>query len=169
MENTKCVVCNNDYQKRKKAQRYCSMHCAGMDKREQLIERNKSRRKYDHIPGKTKGQIFRLNNPQSEKNRAEKDNYKRVIVINYLGARCIRCGYDKDVRALQLDHINGHGYKDRLRVGCKIHRYYIKNLEESKLVLQVLCANCNKIKQIENNEFALSKRNRHGKIEEKFP
>ena len=71
------------------------------------------------------------------------------------GAKCVRCGF-ADVRALQLDHINGGGSKERKVYGNgstrNLMHYYANNPEISKRSLQVLCANCNWIKRVENEE-----------------
>lgn len=87
----------------------------------------------------------------------KKDNQARETLINYLGGKCVICGYSANIHALELDHKNGWGNKDRLRLlgskHGKISRYYIKNLAEAKNNLQVLCANCNRIKTIEEKEF----------------
>ena len=37
---------------------------------------------------------------------------KRLLVLSKLGGKCCRCGFD-DPRALQIDHVNGDGYKER--------------------------------------------------------
>ena len=87
--------------------------------------------------------------------------YKQSIkskIIKFYGSCCCKCGYDKDIRALCLDHKKGDGYLDRKRLGSKVSRYYINNIEESKDMLQILCCNCNKIKSVENNEFNRSRR-----------
>ena len=77
----------------------------------------------------------------------------RLVIINHLGAKCIKCGF-KDIRALQLDHINGDGSKEVKKMGAAItvYRYYAAHLELTKTHFQVLCANCNWIKRYENNE-----------------
>ena len=79
---------------------------------------------------------------------------KKIIYDVLGGPKCIHCGYDKDIRALQLDHINGGGSKDRKsnRSTSKIVRRYKADLSQLKLIYQVLCANCNFIKKYENNE-----------------
>jgi hypothetical protein len=77
----------------------------------------------------------------------------KLFVI--LGEQCIRCGFS-DKRALQFDHINGDGAKERKLKSAKtyvIYKYYILHPEEAKERLQVLCANCNSIKRIENKEY----------------
>lgn len=62
------------------------------------------------------------------------------------GACCCLCGYCKDTRVLQFDHIKNDGHIDRKRFGRAVmtmYRYYIKHPEEAKEKLQILCANCN--------------------------
>ena len=80
-------------------------------------------------------------------------NDYRKMVIDALGAKCCRCGYDTDIRALQIDHIHGKGGEDRRAPG----NVYIRMLESIQRgetdKYQVLCANCNWIKKQENREF----------------
>ena len=69
------------------------------------------------------------------------------------GHKCKKCGCI-DFRVLQFDYIKGYGYIDRKRIGSSfgLIQYYIKHPEEAKKMLQVLCANCNIIKQYDNKE-----------------
>lgn len=85
------------------------------------------------------------------------DLQKRIAVINHLGGKCVECDY-QDIRGLVLDHKRGDGYLDRKEKGGKIYRYYINHLDEAVANLQVLCANCNMIKAVENNEHNRSRR-----------
>lgn len=117
------------------------------------------------VEGKYEEYIKKISSPATKKHYARNryrilqlDNKKRVALVNYLGGQCIKCGYDKDVRALALDHRHGDGYLDRQRLGSKIQRYYIKNLAEASENLQVLCYNCNAIKVMENGEHNRSRR-----------
>lgn len=77
----------------------------------------------------------------------------RQLAIDTLGGKCVRCGFS-DSRALQIDHINGGGSKERKEVGysgqfnLNVVRSHLK--DEGKY--QLLCANCNWIKRYENNE-----------------
>lgn len=78
----------------------------------------------------------------------------RQKLFDLLGDKCIRCGFT-DRRALQVDHINGDANVDRARFGVSTsikYTYYLKNKDEAKERLQILCANCNWIKRNENNE-----------------
>ena len=77
----------------------------------------------------------------------------RKLLIEKLGNVCARCNYS-DIRALQIDHINGDGFLERAP-GSKLRHFRYKNkLEdpEANKKYQVLCANCNQIKRIENGE-----------------
>jgi hypothetical protein len=76
----------------------------------------------------------------------------RQKLVEALGGKCMRCGYDDDWRALQIDHIRGNGAMER-RNGDRPHiatfrAKVIANPESYSL----LCANCNQIKRIENAE-----------------
>jgi hypothetical protein len=64
---------------------------------------------------------------------------------------CSICGFS-DIRALQLDHLNNDGAKERKIIGkgSNISRHIIKNNFPDKY--QVLCANCNAIKEMERRK-----------------
>lgn len=72
--------------------------------------------------------------------------YKKLRgeVFKDLGAKCNHCGFN-DIRALQIDHINDDGYKDRKKgiVGYELLSKILNNIDN----YQILCANCNWIKR----------------------
>jgi hypothetical protein len=75
-------------------------------------------------------------------------------IIRLMGGSCARCGYS-DVRALQIDHINGGGSKELRTLGqWKTYQkvYYMVLDGSAKREYQILCANCNWIKRHENKE-----------------
>ena len=79
---------------------------------------------------------------------------RRAKAISALGGECVRCGF-KDKRALQIDHINGNGCRERgstKKSGNYIATRDILNGNIEKY--QLLCANCNWIKRFENNEHS---------------
>jgi hypothetical protein len=98
-----------------------------------------------------------------EKRRAavnKRNGEKRDFIIDFFGGKCRRCGMT-DSRCLQLDHINGDGAKVRKAMNwdlsCK-HRFVRDHPEVARKTLQLLCANCNWIKRVENEEYASTSR-----------
>lgn len=89
----------------------------------------------------------------------------RLKIIELLGNKCANpdcliVGGCTDIRCLQVDHINGGGTEEMRGKGIyTIWNEYLKGIRDIKL-LQVLCANCNVIKRVENKE---SMRNRKRK------
>ncbi len=77
----------------------------------------------------------------------------RNRVLEKLGNRCCRCGFS-DVRALQIDHINNDGADHRRKHKAGTIQY-IRDIERSidagEKKYQLLCANCNAIKEKERN------------------
>lgn len=108
---------------------------------------------------KNKQQYYKkyfLKYPTPKSTRAEwQRNYNvriREKIFALLGHECKKCGFD-DKRALQIDHVKGGGIKEIKKVGR--NGYYLFVLRSIKLnpnKYQVLCANCNWIKRVENNE-----------------
>ena len=80
----------------------------------------------------------------------EGDAQLRRAALDALGGSCAYCGFD-DMRALQIDHILGDGAQRRKTITSK--RMYRNILAGHAKGLQVLCANCNTIKRIENQEW----------------
>jgi hypothetical protein len=80
----------------------------------------------------------------------------RKEMLDTMGGKCIRCGYD-DYRALQIDHINGNGHKERRLTGPVYWRRVLKSYLNNEKKYQLLCANCNFIKRYENDELGKAK------------
>lgn len=78
----------------------------------------------------------------------------KISVLTLLGNKCIECGFS-DVRALQIDHVNGGGTKEMKDFKGNYNRYYknvILSVNNNENKYQLLCANCNWIKRHLNNE-----------------
>lgn len=77
----------------------------------------------------------------------------RQKTIDLLGGKCVQCSFS-DPRALQVDHIHGGGRQERLAMGSpnanKLYQLVAADINHEKY--QLLCANCNVIKRIENGE-----------------
>lgn len=72
---------------------------------------------------------------------------QRLAVIAILGGKCAECGF-ADIRALQIDHINGGGAKELKKLnGVQYTISVIKSAINKENKYQLLCANCNWIKR----------------------
>lgn len=79
----------------------------------------------------------------------------RTKILYFFGGRCNRCGFS-DVRALQIDHIDGGGRREKKEKFKGSNRTFWRRLLDGTLPpekYQLLCANCNWIKRYENNEL----------------
>lgn len=86
--------------------------------------------------------------------RREWHQKKRMEVIDLLGKVCSACGFS-DWRALQIDHIDGGGCKERKSISHTPSALLFKVIESIKTneyKYQLLCANCNWIKRYEAKE-----------------
>lgn len=109
--------------------------------REKMIEQGRQRRKTPEYKEYVKSSKFK------ESNRRYTASIRPKLVAE-LGGKCVKCGFN-DIRALQIDHINGGGSKEvRKRGTTEMYRFYLKNKEEAIKKLQILCANCNWIKKV---------------------
>ena len=121
--------------------------CVEIDCDEDVLAKDRCRKHYLKLQYRE--------DPVGFKERAKKyQNKLRIELMLLLGTKCVRCGFD-DIRALQIDHIEGKGHNERVNIFGSIrlmYRYYRDNPEQAKKKLQILCANCNWIKKHENNE-----------------
>jgi hypothetical protein len=68
-----------------------------------------------------------------------------------LGGKCSVCGYIGT--ALQIDHINGNGTKERNFFGrSSVYMKILEKIKSGSKDYQLLCANCNWEKRFKNNE-----------------
>jgi predicted RNA-binding Zn-ribbon protein involved in translation (DUF1610 family) len=71
--------------------------------------------------------------------------------------QCVQCGFD-DMRALSLDHVEGGGRKQMEKLGIRKasewYQWLKDNFYPQKPKLQVLCMNCQTIKERETHEWA---------------
>jgi len=100
--------------------------------------------------------IFRSKYAVYEKNKENANkSYKhlREILLEILGKKCVRCGYN-DIRILQIDHIRGGGLREIKEFGSSYSmlKFYVVNQDQISKNLQLLCPNCNWMKRMVNNE-----------------
>lgn len=95
---------------------------------------------------------YYINNSEKRKQSSKKYNKRlKSAVFELLGNECCRCGFS-DPRALQIDHINGGGGKEKKSVTAHYYKYILEKILAGSNEYQLLCANCNWIKRSENNE-----------------
>ena len=95
--------------------------------------------------------------------RTTRQSTIRLLAIQKLGGACKHCGFS-DIRALQIDHINGGGVKERKELGSEGACKLVISGQDNNMY-QLLCANCNWIKRAERNEHRISNYDRR-KIQE---
>lgn len=79
--------------------------------------------------------------------KREKRRSLRVTVMKSYGGKCASCGFD-DIKALALDHVNDDGAAERKKWKGKMDFFYKKIVDDNfPDTYQVLCANCNAIKE----------------------
>jgi hypothetical protein len=71
----------------------------------------------------------------------------RQRILNVYGRQCSNCGYKKDERALQLDHIDGQPERFKERSGYTLYSAILSG-KIPETCFQILCANCNFIKRL---------------------
>ena len=76
---------------------------------------------------------------------------RRELILWLLGNKCARCGFT-DSRALQIDHKNGGANKEGRLRGSKYYKEILESIERGEEKYQLLCANCNWIKRVEQKE-----------------
>lgn len=132
--------------------RYCSKAC-----KTKANNRERMRRFYRE----NKEEIKRRHNenplPDLLKGRRYNAKIKMLVLQHYSPTSppcCVKCGFE-DFRVLQLDHLNGGGNKQRVKLGnlqgTRFYRWLIVN--DFPNGFQVLCANCNVVKRYEEREF----------------
>lgn len=103
-----------------------------------------------------------LNNPKGDVKGQARRRYRRYRerLLTLLGGKCRR-GFN-DPRALQIDHVFNDGAEDRRKLRIKKNgsgayqnyiAHVIKNIDSGRY--QILCANCNAIKEFERRQEAL--------------
>ena len=130
--NRECKRCGITFETIWKKKEYCSRKCYMIG----VAERGSEWRK---VVGPS---VY-------NKNRLGNQRAWRASAIKKLGEKCNHCGFS-DIRALQIDHVNGDGRAERT-IRKSLNRKIALGLVDINRY-QLLCANCNWIKRIENNE-----------------
>jgi hypothetical protein len=85
-------------------------------------------------------------------NLRERNRIERMKILGFLGGMCVVCG-EVDWRCLQIDHVNGDGRQERIRLKSPGLGPYYSDIREHPEKYQILCANHNWIKRYEKDEL----------------
>jgi hypothetical protein len=119
---------------------------------EKILKRRERERKY-YIKNREKI-LERKGKGYDKRNKKEKIIRKKSkqIIFEMLGNKCCRCGYSNPM-ALQLDHLLKKEKNEKRKESWD---NYIRNPDLTPITIifkyQILCANCNWIKRVENKE-----------------
>ena len=124
MKNTNCIVCNKELSGKQK--KYCSIPC-----------KNKN--------------ISKVNGNNWDRQRKRAQTIKKDIVI-LKGGKCIKCGYDNCLQALDLHH------RDPSTKSFNITAREMGNMSKEKIYAEadkcdLLCANCHREEHCSNPDF----------------
>lgn len=181
--NIECKICKKKFRvilSRLYTTKYCSKICYGKSRaiteenrlakrRERQAKWVQNNREKQRSYGRTSYWKNRQKNIDKtykwrEKNRekflrysreyAQSSRYKlRQEIFKKYGSKCKKCGFS-DLRALQIDHVDGGGTQEFKKVFNSRRADFLKAvLKDTKNQYQILCANCNFIKRYENNEL----------------
>lgn len=98
---------------------------------------------------------------RKEESRRYHEKYLLVKeeIIRLLGGKCANPynllphpDWCNDRACLQIDHINGDGYKERKLYPYKVIKVILEKIKVGSKDYQLLCANCNWIKREKNKE-----------------
>jgi hypothetical protein len=98
---------------------------------------------------------------REEESRRYHEKYLLVKeeIIRLLGGKCTNPynlfphpDWCNDKACLQIDHVNGDGYKERKLYPYKVIRVILEKIQSGSKDYQLLCANCNWIKREKNKE-----------------
>ena len=136
------------------------------EQRREYYERTKeARRKWKREwYKKNRDHVLEYNGKWQHNNLDKKREYhkkrrreQREIVLKHYSKgqlKCNLCGYNKDTRALAIDHIDNNGSKHRKITkggGERTYNWLIQNnLPDG---FQVLCQNCNWLKEMDNRQY----------------
>lgn len=115
--------------------------------------RKENRHKYREAENKIAKEYYQKNKIEIQIKQGTRGKAIRTAIRKLLGDKCNTCGFN-DVRALQIDHVNGGGNKLRKQYGEMVHnRMILESLINGSKDYQLLCANCNWIKRHTNKEI----------------
>ena len=165
----KCVVCGKEVEAIKSTKKYCSTECSNTMRRMKWAEKDKTKSESKTMAEK---KCLICNKPFSPKSAAANqrsccyDCMPEGVQLTrggflakikqHQGGKCIRCGYDKCLKALEFHHI------DPTKKDFTISNDHFKLTDAVKEVKKciLLCSNCHK--EFHDNMWTLNELNIEG-------
>lgn len=145
----KCIICGKEFEAQKSTKKYCSNECLNASRRKKYAEKGRIRgisEKVCPICGKT----FTPKSAAASQRICCYDCMPNGIQLTrgmflakikeQRGGRCVRCGYNKCIKALEFHHIDP-SQKDFTI--SNDHFKLLDAIEESKKCI-LICSNCHK-------------------------
>ena len=145
----KCIICGKEFEAQKSTKKYCSNECLNASRRKKYAEKGRIRgisEKVCPICGKT----FTPKSAAASQRTCCYDCMPDGIQLTrgmflakikeQRGGKCIRCGYNKCIKALEFHHIDP-SQKDFTI--SNDHFKLLDAIEESKKCI-LICSNCHK-------------------------
>ena len=149
----KCVVCGKTFEAQKSTKKYCSNECANTMRRIRWSQRDKTEKKQKMMPEKECpicNKKFRPKNAAANQRTCCYECMPDGVQLTrggflakikeVRGGKCIRCGYNKCLKALEFHHL------DPSKKDFTISNDHFKLLDavaESKKCI-LICSNCHK-------------------------
>lgn len=90
------------------------------------------------------GYAYYVRNKKRERQRSQTRRFNnRIQALDYLGGKCIDCGYNENIDGLQFDHLPVHGKPDR-RALLMSRTWSIIQAELDKC--ELVCGTCHSIR-----------------------
>ena len=99
---------------------------------------------------KKEGLTYTEENPNSYPKQKQRGLLRKLQLINEFGGKCQKCGYDKNIAALEFHHINSDEKEFQLDMR-HLSNTSITKLKEEVSKCELLCANCHR--ELHNSEF----------------
>src|ERR1035437_3621205 len=167
-----CLFCSKPYSPTNGTQKYCvpcgplviklqrktwykNLKTLNPDKYETIREKGRQKQRKWYLSMNNEDKVAYMEKTKDARRLRRKQ--EKLSVLDILGNKCAKCNYNDDIRALCIDHINGDGYLEKER-HYEFIKEIIKNPTEAKKRYQILCSNCNRIKQDDNKEYPTATR-----------
>ena len=149
----KCIVCGKEFEAQKSTKKYCSKDCVNAMRRNKWANREKEEKIKKLMPEKICpicGKTFRPKNASANQRTCCYNCMPDGVQLTrgaflakikqQRGGKCIRCGYDKCLKALEFHHIDPN--KKDFTISND-HFKLIDAVEEIKKCI-LICSNCHK-------------------------